>query len=41
MVVKKTSHKSEIDIMANATEWSAASPKSCQTNLTERGNFIQ
>ncbi|RIV35703.1 hypothetical protein D2V08_03520 [Flagellimonas lutimaris] len=24
---------------ANETQWSAASPKSCQTNLTERGKF--
>ena len=30
----------EIGINANATKWSAASPKSCQTNLTERGNSI-
>ena len=29
-----------IDRKANATEWSAASPKSCQTNLTERGDSI-
>ena len=38
--LKTPLHESKIDIKANATKWRAASPKSCQTNQTERGNFI-